>query len=356
MENDLFVSIIVPVYNTPFPLLKSCLDSVFYQTYNNYELIIIDDGSSQECASEIDKLSAVFINKKVIHKTNEGVSIARNLGLKLAIAKHVLFLDSDNTLPLDTLENYSKYESDYDIIIGQSILLGRKIENNKDIIEYYNYKNKNHGISKKVITKEDWSNLISHIISGKIPELSYEYGYYADGPCEKLYKTEIAKTIDFPHELKWDEDTVWLLNYLLNSKKGLIIPDYTYNNISYQFSATKRFRENCIIEFNNVCNFELQLCKRFPDNTNDFYIHNLRNCLLVIRTYFFHVENNKRLKEKYLEFRAWIHSEQIQHCFYETKYIKSVPFLKQIIIRLIIRKNVLLLFVLLFFYSVLKRQ
>lgn len=94
------VSIIIPVYNVK-EYLSECLESVINQTYRNLEILLVDDGST-DGSSEICDAYAVKDNRiKVIHKTNGGLSDARNKGIELASSEYISFLDSDDVLSLD---------------------------------------------------------------------------------------------------------------------------------------------------------------------------------------------------------------------------------------------------------------
>lgn len=91
------LSIIIPVYNTG-EYLRACVDSITAQTYSNLEIIIVDDGSESFTAELCDELAAGDSRIKVIHKKNEGVSIARNTGLDAASGEFLGFIDSDDTI------------------------------------------------------------------------------------------------------------------------------------------------------------------------------------------------------------------------------------------------------------------
>lgn len=91
------VSIIVPVYNVA-EYLPTCLDSLLKQDYENYEIILIDDGSTDESAFLCDSYEKKFEKIKVYHKTNGGLSSARNYGIGRAKGEYALFVDSDDTL------------------------------------------------------------------------------------------------------------------------------------------------------------------------------------------------------------------------------------------------------------------
>lgn len=94
MHNEV-ISVIIPVYKAE-KYLRRCLDSVLAQTYSNLEVILIDDGSPDSCPEICDQYSENDHRVKVIHKKNEGVSIARNIGLRSATGSLITFVDSDD--------------------------------------------------------------------------------------------------------------------------------------------------------------------------------------------------------------------------------------------------------------------
>lgn len=94
--NRLFFSIIVPVYNVE-QYLPACVDSILGQTYRNYEIILVDDGSPDNCGRICDRYASADKRIKVRHQANQGLSAARNAGLQIASGDYILFLDSDDT-------------------------------------------------------------------------------------------------------------------------------------------------------------------------------------------------------------------------------------------------------------------
>ena len=98
-----YFSIIIPVFNVA-PYLRECLDSVLSQTFTDWEAICVDDGSTDGSGAILDEYAAKDKRFRVVHKENEGVSVARNVGLDLANGEYILFLDSD-----DTFESYAFY-------------------------------------------------------------------------------------------------------------------------------------------------------------------------------------------------------------------------------------------------------
>lgn len=105
-------SIIVPVYNTG-DAISSCIESVLNQTYSNFELIIIDDGSSDKTPFIIDKYASKDCRIKAVHISNGGVSNARNVGLDMALGEYVMFIDSDDWIEKDYLEQIENRLDDH---------------------------------------------------------------------------------------------------------------------------------------------------------------------------------------------------------------------------------------------------
>ena len=91
------ISVIIPVYNVD-EFLSECLESVINQTYNNIEIILIDDGSTDESGKICDKYGAKDKRIKVIHQENMGVSSTRNRGIDLSSGEYLTFVDSDDIL------------------------------------------------------------------------------------------------------------------------------------------------------------------------------------------------------------------------------------------------------------------
>ncbi len=115
MSNSL-ISIIVPVYNAEL-FLRRCLNSIRTQTYTNFEAILIDDGSSDQSDIICDEYSVIDRRFIVIHKKNEGVSIARNVGMKKAHGEYIMFLDADDIMKKNCIEEYVQYSA-FDIVVG----------------------------------------------------------------------------------------------------------------------------------------------------------------------------------------------------------------------------------------------
>lgn len=148
-------SIIVPIYKVEQYLEKSVY-SLLNQTYKNIEIILVDDGSPDNCPRMCDKFSELDNRIVVIHKQNGGLSDARNKGLEVARGEYILFVDSDDYIEPHTCEKFNKFtEQGYDILIGDA-----NVEGGCANIEHIEQ-------TEVVYTGEEY--LLTAFIAGKMP-------------------------------------------------------------------------------------------------------------------------------------------------------------------------------------------
>lgn len=111
-SREILVSVIVPIYNVELYLVE-CIESILEQTYTNYEIILVNDGSTDSSGSICDKYEKQNNNIKVIHKKNGGLSSARNMGIEKAKGNYYVFIDSDDVVHKDYLNNMMKIAIKY---------------------------------------------------------------------------------------------------------------------------------------------------------------------------------------------------------------------------------------------------
>ena len=110
-ESQDLISVIIPIYNVE-QYLDRCIDSVKKQTYTNLEIILVDDGSPDNCGKMCDEYAEDDKRIKVIHKENGGLSDARNAGIEIATGEYITFIDSDDYVSLDYVEYMYKLLKD----------------------------------------------------------------------------------------------------------------------------------------------------------------------------------------------------------------------------------------------------
>jgi len=191
------VSIIVPVYNAE-SFIKRCIDSILRQTFTNYELLLIDDGSNDSSGVICDDYSQKDDRVKVFHKENGGVSTARNLGIDQSKGKWITFIDADDWIEPGYLENANNPENnDIDWIFAE----WRTVWNRVHLNEIIEYEDKTLFRGQKEID-EMWNRMANFDIFRC--------------PWGKFFNQDIIKNnhIRFDQELRYGEDTVFNYEYL----------------------------------------------------------------------------------------------------------------------------------------------
>ena len=201
------ISIIVPIYNVE-KYLDKCIKSIVNQSFKNLEIILVDDGSLDNCPAICDEWTKKDYRIKVIHKENGGLSDARNAGLSVASGDYIAFVDSDDYIEPDMYEK----------------LLKVAIDNNCDIVS-----------CKLRMVYENDINLIANDDTGEVIYYSTEDAISAliddkirQVVWNKLYKADIIKNIPFDVG-KYHEDEFWSYQAIGNATKIATI-DYTGYN------------------------------------------------------------------------------------------------------------------------------
>lgn len=122
MRENITFSVIIPIYNVE-AFLKECIDSVLQQTYKDYEIILVDDGSTDESGAIADTYARNYPSINVIHRNNGGLSAARNTGIEAAKGRYIIFVDSDDYIDKNALLNFANCVVRYkepDIIAAQA--------------------------------------------------------------------------------------------------------------------------------------------------------------------------------------------------------------------------------------------
>ncbi len=220
MRKKELISIIVPIYNTQ-NFLNKCVDSILNQTYRELEIILVDDGSTDESGKICDKYKLIDNRVKVIHKKNGGVSMARNYGLKMINGEYVIFIDSDDWLENNMIEtlynNMIKYKVDISICNFEIDC--------KD--------------GKKIITHKE-EDLITRDIRDKYENLFAKDGF-GGYLWNKLIKTEVVKNIFFNENIKIEEDVLFLIEVFQKCESIY----YNADNILYHYVV----RDNSAVRF-----------------------------------------------------------------------------------------------------------
>lgn len=201
------ISIIIPIYNSE-KYLDDCIISVVNQTYKNFELLLINDGSQDRSREICKKYQEKDKRIVYIEQPNLGVSSARNKGIEVSTGDYIVFLDSDDYISENFLKTLMD-KSDSNTLVGSYI---KKVFRNKIVNRYH---------SSNIYQPHE---LLENIISDK--EMGNVWGY--------LYDAKIVKLIQFDPAIGFMEDAIFLVDYLNKSK---IIKVEYFDNCYYYYRA-----------------------------------------------------------------------------------------------------------------------
>jgi len=242
------ISVIIPIYNVE-NYLNQCVDSVLAQNFTDYEIILVDDGSTDNSPSICDEYAEKYGQIKVIHKTNGGLSDARNFGIKEAQGNYLMFLDSDDfwngVIILSEINEIIK-KSNPDLIIHE-------------LSCFYDLK---RIIPRKFKTKETQN--FSYNLKKDLKYLVNNDIYYA-AAWNKIIKSEIVKAnqLYFPKG-KIHEDVAWcadIIPYI--SSYSLYKKPFYYYRKGREGSLTVQIRPKNIIDLIDIISEKEELVRRF---------------------------------------------------------------------------------------------
>lgn len=243
MENDL-VSIIIPIYNAE-RWLDRCISSVINQTYQNIEIILVNDGST-DCSDEICKKYAGEDKRiKYISQQNQGVVSARKNGIELASGQYVGFVDADDYIDADLYQKLMKCRKDFDLVISQWFRedgVRDRRAYDKIAIGAYNSPSGMEFLLSHLMNTSYAGGLVN-IISGIMPYM-----------FTKLYKTTMTKEVfeEVDRSISFGEDLEFVYRYILKCKSVLITDICGYHYTVRSGSAAHSVDCGCKY-LENVC-------------------------------------------------------------------------------------------------------
>lgn len=330
MKKNKKISIIIPIYNGE-KFLNRCLESIINQTYNNFEIIIINDGSTDRTQDIIEKYAKKDSRIITINKKNSGVSDSRNLGILEATGDYITFVDADDWLEKNTLDS-----------------INRLLENEYDVIRYNYFKNYSDGIqkenkydnqiaNKKLEKVEIEKKVLPQILSGAMPAYVW---------LLMIRKDIVEKIEKFNINLAMMEDTVFYINMLTNienmyiSNENLYHYYYDLNSASHSFKNAMRNLNNIIlvnkIESNIICTNNLDI-KNNMLITNTAHANMIEDiCFIIFKNY-----SINETKENIYK----ICNNVYVHNILQKANINSIPIHRRIGVKLIKKKKIYLLMI-----------
>lgn len=245
MSDEMLVSIVVPVYKVE-KYIDKCVESILKQTYKNFELILVDDGSPDMCPQLCDEYATKYDFIRVVHKKNGGLSDARNHGVGVAKGDYITFIDSDDYVSIDYLEVLVGLHNRY----GADVCVGGITTFYEGEVPTYD-----GGIKEKVF-------------SGIEALKSMFYQDMLDtSACAMLLPTEIARKNPFP-VCKYHEDELTTYKYYSSVKKVAVTTKSLYFYLQRRGSIMHVFGQASIDELEAADNLVKVCQENWPDLIN----------------------------------------------------------------------------------------
>lgn len=280
MNSQPKISVIVPVYKTE-GLLDRCVESIVGQTYKNLEIILVDDGSPDNCPAMCDEWAEKDSRIRVIHKENGGVSSARNAALDIATGDYIGFVDSDDWIEPEM----------YSSLIQKISESGKNIA----LCSYYAVEISGERyecrcvVDKEVLDKDDYFRFI--VLGG-------DGGYI----WNRLYDADILKEVRFDEDIWYSEDLLFNFKTAQKSNGAAILDKSEYNYVQ------KRIKEQAWVmndhSFDSMTAFEIMLS--YKDIPEDVYDCCLRGYAAAAFTLLSGVLTNEKYFYKYDDIRSAI--------------------------------------------------
>lgn len=280
MNSQPKISVTVPVYKTE-GLLDRCVESIVGQTYKNLEIILVDDGSPDNCPAMCDEWAEKDSRIRVIHKENGGVSSARNAALDIATGDYIGFVDSDDWIEPEM----------YSSLIQKISESGKNIA----LCSYYAVEISGERyecrcvVDKEVLDKDDYFRFI--VLGG-------DGGYI----WNRLYDADILKEVRFDEDIWYSEDLLFNFKTAQKSNGAAILDKIEYNYVQ------KRIKEQAWVmndhSFDSMTAFEIMLS--YKDIPEDVYDCCLRGYAAAAFTLLSGVLTNEKYFYKYDDIRSAI--------------------------------------------------
>lgn len=304
------VSLIVPVYNAE-KFLDKCILSMINQTYKNIEVILVNDGSCDGSLNICNKYAGRDSRINVINKDNSGVSGARNKGMKFANGKWICFVDADDYIDIDFVENIVKLAEDNN---AEFVISGVREISKNSISEF------KHSQVKIISSDDEKEELINAVMcykqdKGKIltPQI---LGY----PFGKLFSKEVLSNIKFKTDISIREDALFNIE-VINKVGIIIITDLVkYNYILQNNSASISFHPDYseeVIRYNQYCK---EYCHSYNISIDNYYINVLYSYMMWMKLFAMNDKQNCSFFNRYKIIKNTFYDNNWNEAFKNVSY------------------------------------
>lgn len=261
---DCTISVIVPVYNSE-KYLKRCIDSILNQTYKAIELILVDDGSPDNCGKICDEYAKKDKRVRVIHKTNAGVSAARNSGLEIASGNYATFVDSDDYIEPEMYSNMMEKVHQYNC----DVVMCDCIKDFTDHSEIYT-----HDIRAGFYDKEQ---LVNEYYPHLLMMENVEYPATISN-CLILFNRNKLGNLRYVVGVRYSEDLFFGAQLVYNTDSFYYMKEQAYYH--YYMNPTSATHKFTVDKWNDYKTLHFEINKYFSECESFDFSHQIDLCLL----------------------------------------------------------------------------
>lgn len=310
------MSVIVVIYNTPKQYLKRCIESILYQSFKEIEIILVNDGSTNDVQEVCEQYARQDNRIKLIYQKNQGEAVARNVGIEHATTENITFVDSDDWIEHKMCEKLCEYiqsiKNEYDIILFNCL-----VDYRKKVIKNYFYP-KEGLLDLEDIKQLQLQNIEKGVSAYYPPEVNVSVVW------SKVYHRKFI--ID--HQLKFVPnvirmpDAIFNMEALEKAKKIYVFPEYFYHYQQNAFSICQRFSKDTIPYYETYVEFVRKYIQKYHKNQTFQDILNVKIVTSIdkyLYNYFFHSDNPKKWKEIKVELEQLLKKDLYQTAMKEVK-------------------------------------
>lgn len=321
---DCTISVIVPVYNSE-KYLKRCIDSILNQTYKAIELILVDDGSPDNCGKICDEYAKKDKRVRVIHKTNAGVSAARNSGLEIASGNYATFVDSDDYIKPEMYSNMMEKVHQYNC----DVVMCDCIKDFTDHSEIYT-----HDIRAGFYDKEQ---LVNEYYPHLLMMENIEYPATISN-CLILFNRNKLGNLRYVVGVRYSEDLLFGAQLVYNTDSFYYMKEQAYYH--YYMNPTSATHKFTVDKWNDYKTLHFEINNYFSECESFDFSHQIDLCLLFFVynsvSNIFSADNLEREK-KFEIVRNILGDNEVRRMFSNIKVLK-LPISKKLKIVTIIYK------------------
>lgn len=228
------ISIIVPCYNTPKQYVQRALSSILAQTLQDFEIIVVDDGSDTKYLAALEELCKDAEGVHLIKASHGGVSAARNIGIEHARGEFIAFLDADDIVSPDFLERALAVQrkTKAELVIGGTYYTAD--------LDDYRFPERPPFPDYRLYREEEVQKL-RHVSIGPEDLIRFPGGYVNRGPVARLVKAALVKSTPFDSDLKNGEDIIWNLGIFGKCSVACVVYEVWYGYWINSGSITHRY-------------------------------------------------------------------------------------------------------------------